>query len=62
MKKQAIKCGQQWQKIGSTEAPTTEFTDEKVSAGKVYCYAVTSVTARGESPKSVVATAIIPKP
>lgn len=62
LKKGAIKCGKDWHKIGSTEAPTTAFTDQEIVAGKAYCYAVTSVTARGESPRSVVAAAIIPKP
>ena len=62
IKKGVTTCGKKWNKIGSVAAPTTQFTDETVGAGKVYCYSVTSVTARGESSQSFAATAVIPKP
>jgi len=57
-----LECKKKWEKIGSTTAPATQFTDEKVAPGKAYCYAVTSVTARGESWKSDPVKATIPSP
>ena len=57
-----VRCAEHWAKIGSTAPPNTQFTDENVTAGRAYCYAVTSISPRGESGKSIVATAVIPTP
>lgn len=57
-----VTCTEQWVKIASTIAPVTRFTDENVTAGSAYCYAVTSVNSRAESPKSTLVKAIIPSP
>ncbi len=62
IKKGQVKCPKKLKKIASTAGPTTQYTDETVSAGKAYCYAVTAVGSRGESSQSFWATAIIPKP
>lgn len=56
------KCTRKWVLIGSTVGPNTQYIDENVQAGSAYCYAVSAVNSRGESPKSQLQTAIIPRP
>lgn len=62
IKERVVSCGKKWQRIGTTTADVTQYTDTDVEAGRAYCYAVSAVTSRGESSKSFNAAAIIPSP
>lgn len=62
IKDRVVDCGKKWQPIATTAPDVTEYTDEKVKPGEVYCYAVSAVTSKGESPKSFAASAAIPSP
>ncbi len=62
IKNRVVNCGKKWQQIGTTSADVTEYIDREVKSGKMYCYAVSAMTSRGESSKSFVATAVIPSP
>ena len=59
---QNIQCDSTWRKIASTKAPVTRYTDTTVKAGSAYCYSVSAVNPKGESRRSLVATARIPRP
>jgi hypothetical protein len=54
-------CGT-YSTIGSTNPPTTAFTDNNVTDGTTYCYATTAVDPSGESTYSNIAQAQIPPP
>lgn len=62
MKDRAVNCGKKWRPIATTAAGVTEYTDDEVKPGDVYCYAVSAMTSKGETRKSFTASARIPSP
>ncbi len=62
IKQRVVNCGKKWWRIGTTAADITVYTDTEVKPGKVYCYAVSAMTSRGESSKTFAASAVIPSP
>jgi fibronectin type 3 domain-containing protein len=55
-----ISCSAKFEKIAVVKAPATRYRDATVAPRRSYCYAVTSVSARGESHHSARVVVAVP--